>query len=52
MSAPLQVRDALEPDDDLGRRGGERLPGSDENQDSRPAPVLDLEAKSNERLGI
>ena len=43
VRAPLQLRHALEADDDLRRRPRERLSRADEDRDARPAPVLDLE---------
>jgi hypothetical protein len=46
------MRNTLEPDDDLGCCRRERLPGTDEDGDAGPAPVLDLEAKGDEGLGV
>ena len=42
----------LEANHDLGGGPRKRLARSDQDRDPRPAPVLDLEAESNERLGV
>ena len=43
VRAPLQLRHALQPDDDLRRGRRQRLAGAHEDRDAGPAPVLDLE---------
>src|SRR5512134_3834567 len=48
MPPPLQVRDALESDDDLRRSPGKRLSRSNQDRHPRPAPVLDLELERDE----
>ena len=48
---PNWICGTLEPDDGLGRRDRQRLPGADQDR-YRPAPALDLEARCDERLRV
>ena len=52
MRPPVELWNALEPDDDLRRGRGQRLPGTHEDRDAGPPPVLDLEPESDERLRV
>jgi hypothetical protein len=52
VRAPVELRHALEANHDLRRRPRECLPRANEDRDTRPPPVLDLEAQGDERLGV